>query len=152
MGPRGVVSLEPCLQWVRSRAIQLKMPYTRETPMPDLFVKTTPPLLDDLEELQLALVRMQQERDAWKNKFQTLESSYREDLKEKDDLIEILESRVIETMERQGDLFSPKPQAGDDCSVPASDDWKEVAIRHVEENQRLRAQISRLTGKHQRTD
>ena len=58
--------------------------------MPDLFVKTTPPLLDDLEELHLALVRMQQERDAWKNKFQTLESSYKAYLKDKDELIEIL--------------------------------------------------------------
>ena len=90
--------------------------------MPDLFVKITPPLLDDLEELHLALVRMQQERDAWKNKFQTLESSYRVDLKEKDDLIEILESRAVESMERQGDLFSPKPQTGADYSLPTSDD------------------------------
>ena len=73
--------------------------------MPDLFVKTTPPLLDDMEELQLALVRMQQEKDAWKNKCQTLEISYRENLKEKDDLIEILESRAVETMERQGIYF-----------------------------------------------
>ena len=105
LGPRGAVSLEPYLQWVRLRAIQLNIPYTRETPMPDVFVKTTPPLLDDLEELQLALVRMQQERDAWKNKFQTLESSYIADLKEKDDLIEILESRAVESMERQGDFF-----------------------------------------------
>ena len=152
MGPTGVVSLEPYLQWVRSRAIQLKMPYTRETPMPDLFVKTAPPLLDDLEELQLALVRIQQERDAWKNTFETLESSYRADLKEKVDLIEILESRAVESMERQGDLFSPKPQTGADYSLPGSDDWKEVSIRHVVENQRLKSQISRLTGKRQRTD
>ena len=68
--------------------------------MLNLFVKTTHPLLDDLEELQLALVRMQRERDAWKNKFQSLESSYRAYLKEKDDLIEILESRAVESMER----------------------------------------------------
>ena len=73
--------------------------------MPDLFMNTTPPLLDDLKELHLALVRMQQKRDAWKNKFQTLESSYREDLKEKDELIEILESRVVESMERKGIYF-----------------------------------------------
>ena len=46
---------------------------------------------------------MQQEMDAWKNKFQTLESSYRADLKEKDDLIEILESRVVESIEMKGD-------------------------------------------------
>ena len=55
-------------------------------------------------------------------------------------------------MERKGDLFSPKPQTGADYSLPASDYWKEVAIRLVEENQRLRAQIARLTGKRQRTD
>ena len=95
---------------------------------------------------------MQQERDAWKNKFQTLESSYKANLKEKDDLIEILESREVESMERKGDLFSPKPQTGVDYSFPDSDDWKEVAIRQVEENHRLRAQIARLTGKLQRTD
>ena len=120
--------------------------------MPGIFVKTTPLLLDDLYQLQLALVRMQQERDAWKNKFQTLESSYKAGLKEKDDLIEILESREVESMERQGDLFSPKPQTGSDYSLPASDDQKKVTIRHVEENQRLKAQISRLTGKRQRID
>ena len=77
---------------------------------------------------------MQQERDAWKNKFQTLESSYRVDLKEKDDLIEILESRVVESMERKGDLFSYKPQSGPSCSFPNSGDWKEVATRYAEES------------------
>ena len=59
LGPRGAISLEPYLQWVQARVIQLKMSYSRETPMPDMFVKTTSPLLDDMEELQLALVRMQ---------------------------------------------------------------------------------------------
>ena len=95
---------------------------------------------------------MQQEKDAWKNKFQTLESSYKADLNEKDDLIEILESRAVESMERQGDLFSPKPQSGADYSLCDSDDWKEVATGYAEENQRLKAQIARLTGKRQRTE
>ena len=144
--------MEPYLQWVQMRAIQLKMPYSQEAPMPDLFVKTTPPLLDDMEELQLDLVRMQQEKDAWKNKCQTLEISYRADLKEKDDLIEILESRAVESMERQGDLFSPKPHLDAICSLPNSVDWKEVATGYAEENQRLKAQISRLTGKRQRIE
>ena len=112
-------------------------------------MKTTSPLLDDIEELQLALVRMQQEKDAWKNKCQTLEISYREDLKERDDLIEILESRVVEIMERQGDLFSSKPKSDASCSLH---DWKEVATRYAEENQRLKAQIARLTGKRQRIE
>ena len=52
LGPRGAVSLEPYLQWVQTRVIQLKMSYSREAPMPELFVKTTPPLLDDIEGLQ----------------------------------------------------------------------------------------------------
>ena len=51
-------------------------------------------------------------------------------------------------MERQGDLFYPKPQSDASCSLHDSGDWKEVATRYVEENQRLKAQISRLTGKH----
>ena len=80
--------MEPYLPWVHARAIQLKMPYSREEPMPDIFVKITPPFLDDVEELQLSLVRMQQEKEAWKNKCRTLEMSYRADLKEKDDVIQ----------------------------------------------------------------
>ena len=115
LGPRGVVSLEPYLQWVQARAIQLKMSYSRETPMPDMFVKTTPPLLDDVEELQLALVRMQQEKDAWKNKCHTLEVSYRANVKYKEVLIDILESRFVEAMESQENLFSSKLQLGPSC-------------------------------------
>ena len=53
LGPRGVVSLEPYLQWVQERAIQLKMSYFCEEPIPDMFVKTTPPFLDDMEEFEL---------------------------------------------------------------------------------------------------
>ena len=58
-----------------------------------MFMRNTPPILDDVEELHLSFVRMQQEKEAWKNKYQTLEVSYSTELKEKDDLIEILESR-----------------------------------------------------------
>ena len=68
-------------------------------------------------------------------------------MKEKYDLIEILERRAVETMERQGDLFSPKPQSSVDHLLPDSYDWKEVVIRHVEENQGLKAQVARVTGK-----
>ena len=50
-------------------------------------------------------------------------------------------------MERHEDLFSPKPQSDADYSLPDLGDLKEVAIRYAEENQRLKAQISRLTGK-----
>ena len=99
-----------------------------------MFVKTTSPLLDYVEELQLGLVKMQQEKEAWKNKCQTLEMSYRADLKEKDDMIEILESRVVEVMERQEDLFSSIAQSGLSYSLSDSSDWKGVADRYAKEN------------------
>ena len=56
-------------------------------------------------------------------------------------LIEILESCVVGMMERQVDLFSPKPQSDASCSLHDSGDWKEVAIRYAEENRRLKAQL-----------
>ena len=59
--------------------------------------------------------------------------SYRVDLKGRYDLIEILESRTVETIERQGDLFSSKPRSDASCSFPDSGDWKEVATRYAEE-------------------
>ena len=75
--------------------------------------------------------------------------SYQAYLKEKDDLIEILKRHVVETMERKDDLFSSKPHSNLICSLLDSDDWKEVANRYVEENKQFKAQIARLTGKHQ---
>ena len=75
-----------------------------------MLFRSTPPILDDVEELQIALVRMQQEKEAWKNKYQTLEVSYSIELKEKDSLIEILESHTMEMMEKQGDLFPSRVQ------------------------------------------
>ena len=67
-------------------------------------------------------------------------------------MIEILESRAVDTMERQVDLFSPKPQSEADYSLLDSDDWKEVSTRYMEENQRLKAHIPWLTGKRQRIE
>ena len=43
-------------------------------------------------------------------------------------------------------FISHMPQSGVDYSLFDSDDWKEVSIRHVEENQRLRAQIAGSQG------
>ena len=70
-------------------------------------------------------------------------------MKEKDYLIEIMESHFIETMERQEDLFSSRAQSGPSCSLPDSSDWKEVANRYVEENKQLKARIVRLIRKRQ---
>ena len=67
-------------------------------------------------------------------------------------MIDTLESQEVESMERQGDLFSPKSQTGADYSLHASDDWKEVVTRYADENQRLKAQIFRITGMLQRIE
>ena len=75
--------------------------------------------------------------------------SYREDLKEKDDLIEILESRAVEMMERKEDLFSSITHSGCSHSLLDSSDWKGVANRYAKENKRLKAQIARFIGKRQ---
>ena len=64
-------------------------------------------------------------------------------------LISDLPRYIFYRYKRQGNLFSPKPQSGDYHLLPNSDDWKEISIRHAEENRRLKAQISRLTGKRQ---
>ena len=110
-------------------------------------MRTPPPILDDVEELQLSLVKMQQEKEAWKTKYQTLEVSYSTKLKEKDDLIEILESHVMEMMEKEEDLFSSRAQPGPSHSFSNSGNWKEVADKYAEEKKQLKDQIIRLVGK-----
>ena len=40
------------------------MPYSHEEPISDMFTRTTLRLLDDVEEIPLALVRMHQEKEA----------------------------------------------------------------------------------------
>ena len=70
-------------------------------------------------------------------------------MKEKDDLIEILESRAIETMEKKRYLFSYRALLGIIHPLPDSGDWKGVSDRYAEENKQLKTQIARLTGKRQ---
>ena len=60
--------------------------------------------------------------------------SYAIELKDKDDLIEIIENRVVEMMEKQEDLFSSRAQPGPSCSLSNSGGWKEVTVRYVEHN------------------
>ena len=62
------------------------------------------------------------------------------ELKEKDDLIEILESRVVELMERQEDLLSSSVHPVSSVPVyshtsPESCAWKGYVDRYVLENE-----------------
>ena len=75
--------------------------------------------------------------------------SYQTKLKEKDDLIEILESRAMEMMEKKDDLFFSRDHSGPSCSLSDSGSQKEVAGKYAEENKQLKAHIARLTGNRQ---
>ena len=72
--------MEPYLLWVQSRVVELKMSYYREEPLVDLFLATTQGSYH-IEDLQFSLLRMQQENEAWKNKYHTLKMSHAVELK-----------------------------------------------------------------------
>ena len=87
-----LVSMNPYLQWVQTRAIQLKMPYPRQRLVP--LKEPTYIFMCDAKKLQIALTKAQRERNAWKNKYQVVSlenTKIQSQLREKDDLIEILE-------------------------------------------------------------
>ena len=73
--------------------------------------------------------------------------SYQIKLKEKNDLIEILESYAVEMMEKQEDLFSSRVQPSPGHPFFDSGGWKEVTDKYAEENKQLRDHIARLKGK-----
>ena len=53
-------------------------------------------------------------------------------MKDKDDQIDYLESRGVEMMERQKDLFSPRARSELSHSLPDSGNWKGIADRYAE--------------------
>lgn len=73
LGKKDCTAYEPYLQWVRARAIQLKMPYPHHDPIKPIPLKTSYLPLDDVEELQATLESVKQDRDAWKSKAHILE-------------------------------------------------------------------------------
>jgi hypothetical protein len=127
------VSLEPYLQWVQTRAIKLKMPYPRQEILPlqePTFIYTS-----DADKLQFVLEKANQERRAWRNKYQSLgreNAELQKELKEKAVLIEILERSV--TKERQEvSLFT--------SHVPStSGAWRSIVDQLTSENAQLKKQ------------
>jgi hypothetical protein len=92
---------------VKKRAKEFKIPYSYERPMSLVMVKST--AIKGIKELQEALDKMNQERDDREDKFHTshLEKvELQKQLKEKDDLIELLEKHVMKRSRHQEDLFS----------------------------------------------
>ena len=73
-------------------------------------------------------------------------------LKENDDLMEILESRVVEMMEKQEDLFSSSVHPVLSAPVhshtsPESGAWKGYVDRYLLENEQLKEEIRKLKRK-----
>lgn len=68
------VSLEPYLQWVQPRVVSLKMPYPRQEPLYLTVKEYSLIFMADAEKLKIALTRVQREKDAWKNKYQIIQT------------------------------------------------------------------------------
>ncbi|XP_050875973.1 uncharacterized protein LOC127079633 [Lathyrus oleraceus] len=73
LGRKDCVSLEPYLQWVQARALDLKMLYPHQEPLPMTDRCPTPVFMTDNEKIHISSTHMQQDRDAWKNKYQIVE-------------------------------------------------------------------------------
>ena len=127
------VSLEPYLRCVQTRSIRVKMPY----PHQEIFPLQEPTFIytSDADKLQFALEKAHRERRAWINKYQSLgreNAELQKELKEKADLIEILERSV--TKERQEvSLFT-------DHIPPTSGAWKSIVDQLTLENAQLKKQ------------
>lgn len=59
LGKPNCVSLEPYLQWVKSRAIKFNMPYPRHEPLPIAARDPTRIFMTDTEKLWIALTKVQ---------------------------------------------------------------------------------------------
>ena len=82
LGNPHCVSLEPYLQWVQTRAIKLKMSYPRQ----EILQESTFIYTSDANKLRFALEKANQERRAWRNKYQSLgreNAELQKELKEK---------------------------------------------------------------------
>ncbi|XP_050897034.1 uncharacterized protein LOC127103836 [Lathyrus oleraceus] len=95
LGRKNCVAFEPYTQWVCARDSELKMPYAPKKPsFPYVITSSSTIPIENREEFQEILARLELERDTWEGKYHVLNDKKmktEQQLKEKDDLIEILE-------------------------------------------------------------
>ncbi|XP_050875917.1 uncharacterized protein LOC127079576 [Lathyrus oleraceus] len=95
LGRNNCVAFEPYTQWVCARASEFKMPYALEKPsFPFAITSSSTIPIENREEFQEVLDRLKLERDTWEGKYHVLNDKkmkMEQQLKEKNDLIEILE-------------------------------------------------------------
>lgn len=114
LGKKDCTTYEPYIQWVRARAIQLKMPYPHHDPIEPLPLKTSFLPLDNKEELKATLEKVKQERNAWKSKAQILEM-------EKGELQKQLHDRGVE------DRANKRPRVQEDLFSSGTVDYSQIS-------------------------
>ncbi|XP_050908683.1 uncharacterized protein LOC127122385 [Lathyrus oleraceus] len=151
LGRKNCVAFEPYTQWVCARSSELKMPYALEkTSSPFAITSSSTIPIENKEEFQEVLDRLKLERDTWEGKYHVLNDKkmkMEQQLKEKDDLIEILEPQVVKKHEEQECLLLSKVQPFLEYSSipPTSGAWKGIVDKLMIEN----AQLKRQKMKHQ---
>ena len=142
LGKPNCVYLEPYLQWVQARAIKFKMPYRRHEPLPIVARESTLIFMSDVENLQIALRKVQRERDAWKNESQFVNNENEElqkHLKKKNE-----EELTNNKRKVQEDLFSSSIHP-DTPPTPVA--WKLIVDKLVIEKTQMEDQIKELNRK-----
>ncbi|XP_050916653.1 uncharacterized protein LOC127131791 [Lathyrus oleraceus] len=153
LGRKNCVAFEPYTQWVYARANELKMSYAPEKPsFPYVITSSSTIPIENREEFQEILARLKLERDTWEGKYHVLNDKkmkMEQQLKEKDDLIEILEHQVVKKQEEQEGLLISRVQPFHEYSniPPTSGAWKGIVDKLMIEN----AQLKRQKRKHQPT-
>lgn len=147
LGRKCCFSLEPYLQWVQARALDLKMLYPRQEPLHVTDKCPTLVFLTDVEKLQIALTKMQKERDSWKNKYQIVEfenSEIQKLLKQRDE-----EDSSNKKRKAQVDLFSSSPILPADYSnVPATSGvWKSIIDNIMLGKRKMKEEYKEKIGK-----
>ncbi|XP_050889168.1 uncharacterized protein LOC127094371 [Lathyrus oleraceus] len=151
LGRKNCVAFEPYTQWVCARASEFKMPYALEKPsFPFAITSSSTIPIENREEFQEVLDRLKLERDTWKGKYHGLNDKnmkMEQQLKEKDDLIEILEQQAVKKHEEQEGLLLSKVRPFHEYSSipPTSGAWKGIIDKVTIEN----AQLKRQKRKHQ---
>lgn len=153
LGRKDCVSFEPYTQWVCARASEFKIPYALEKPsFPFAITSSSTIPIENREDFQEVLDRFKLERDNWEGKYHVLNDKkmkMEQQLKEKDDLIEILEQQAVNKNEQQKVLLLSKVHPFHEYSSipPTSGAWKGIVDKLMIEN----AQLKRQKRKYQPT-
>ncbi|KAI5418499.1 hypothetical protein KIW84_042936 [Lathyrus oleraceus] len=131
---RNCVALEAYTLWVKKRALELKITYPCERPMPMVMVEPLTLPNQDVKELEDTLVKMKQEKYMWEERLCALSKKHEElqlESKDKDALIELLKDRVTKRQREPEVSSSSLPQP--------SIAWKKIVDQLILEKTQIKA-------------